>query len=193
MNIPKRKKYFILGTLLLLIAVCLFVVWPTIKEIKNISTKIYEQKEELEKLYLKGQFLKPTKEQYKKSQSQIPDLSKLIIKKKEELKIITALEEAASRNTLLQEINLQDPEKVTKEKTKPETKYQAIRLIIKVSGNYSNFLKYLVDLELLDYYINIDTIRIFSQDASGFIVTTDNTSSKDVVSVLINAHITREN
>lgn len=188
MIIPKRKIYFGAATLILLVVVILLVIKPTSKEIKEISSEIHTQREELEKLYLRGQFLKPAKEQYEKAVLQLPNLSKIFVAPGEELQIITALEQAAAKNNLNQEINLKEVE--IKEDEQPEN-YQATPITLKVIGNYQNFISYLTDLESLDYYININDFRIFTSGGGSFVMV-GKQPANDSVSVLMNGNIYRK-
>lgn len=188
MIIPKRKIYFIVSTFVLLIVVALCVIRPTSNEIKDMSTQIHTQREELEKLYLRGQFLKPAKEQYEKAKLQIPDLSKIFVAEGDELQIITVLEQAAAKNNLDQEINLKE---IGGDEDGAINGYMPIPITLKIIGNYKNLIKYLSDLESLDYYINIDDFKIFTLSAGGFTIVGRQPAS-DSVSVLINGNIYRK-
>lgn len=171
-----------------------FIIYPSFKEIKEMSNEIYKQKEQLEKLYLAGQFLKPTQKQYEKIKPQTSELSKMFIIKNQELEIISALENIASKNNLKQKIDLEEPKEnpaTGKLENNPIRKYQPLTLNIQITGNYINFLKYLIDLETLDYYINIKDFRIFSQGDGGFIIDKTQSIDKNDVSILINSTIFR--
>lgn len=180
MPFPRKKIYFIFGTLIILLALIFLILNPAIKEIKAISKEIQTQKKEVEDLYLKGQFLEPTKKQYEKISSALPEPQKLFIIKEQELSLITALENIAQKNNLEQKITLQDI------KNEDGSKSQNMSLTIKVNGNYPNLIKYLADLESLDYYININNLRIFRQPSKSF-TTSDGPINENAVSALVNA------
>ena len=188
MIIPKRKIYFICVTFILLIIVAFIVILPTSKEMKDVSAQIYKQKQELEKLYLSGRLLRPTKEQYEKVKFQIPDLSKIFVNDGEELQFITALEKIADDNNLDQEIDMRE---VTTEEEAQTKDYQKIPITLKVIGGYQNFINYLAGLESLDYYINIEDFRILTSSNGNFRFT-DKQPASDSISALINGNIYRK-
>jgi len=184
MAIKQKKIYFTFGTFICLLLVSVFIVYPSIKEIKKISNQINEQKEKLEKFYMEGCFLKPTKNQYEKIEPQIAELSKIFIHENQELDLITNLENIASKNNLKQKIELKE----LKEDTKTQAKYETLPLTIKIIGNYLNCIKYLIELEALNFYINIDEIKAFSFGTGGFKTEGISSINKNDVSILINAH-----
>lgn len=189
MTTTKRKIYFVSGTFIGLILIVVFIILPSIQEMKEISNDIHAQKEKLEKLYLEGRFLKPTKNQYEKMEPQITDLSKVFVINDQELEIITTLEKIALKNKLEQKIDLQEP--LENEEEQQNSKYEVMPLSIKIIGNYSNFLKYLTKVETLDYQINIKDYRIFSTEVGEIIMDEIKFIDKNIVSVLINAEVFR--
>lgn len=197
MPISKRKIYFIISTFLLLVLVIFLIIKPAASEIKSITVSVRTQKEKLEKLYVAGQLLKTTQEQYQKIESQISEVSKIFITQGQELEFITRLEEIALKNNLIQKIDLQEPiieENQTKDQK--DRQYETLPLRLNISGNYPNLLKYLTNLESLDYYINIENFRILAyhdQDINLLINKEQSTPNANYITALINANVFRNN
>ncbi|NQU77765.1 hypothetical protein HQ544_03655 [Candidatus Falkowbacteria bacterium] len=192
MNIPKIKIYFTIGVFLLLLAVAGFIVRPSIQQIKKIADEINQEKTKVEKLYLQGQFLKPTQKQYEKVKPQVADLEKIFIAKEKKLDIITALEGIAAKNRLDQKIELKEEKIEKNEKVKEQAvnkKYETLNLSIKITGTYPDLIKYLTDLEALDYYINIKDFRILSSGNAGSMVSQGEKPGLNDIGALINANI----
>jgi len=150
---PREKIIFSTSLTLVLTAILLiFVAWPSIQEIRSLNDQIYSQRSELEKLYKKGQLLKQTLKEYEEVKPTTAALERIYIKRGEELNFITTLENIASTNKLEQNIKLgaQDPKKQTNQ----------LPMQLELKGNLSSFISYLANLEALDYYLNIDTIRL---------------------------------
>jgi Tfp pilus assembly protein PilO len=150
---PREKIIFSTSLTLVLTAILLiFVAWPSIREIKSLNDQIYYQRLELEKLYQKGQLLKQTLKEYEEVKPTTAALDHIYIKRGEELNFITTLENIASTNKLEQNIRLgsQDPKKQTNQ----------LPMQLELKGSLSSFVSYLAGLEALDYYLNIDTVRL---------------------------------
>ncbi len=76
------KKKIILSMaifLLIILGLLLFVVIPTVRDIKNMSREIEEQRLDLEKKYIKGQSLKQLAENLKMIEPELVKLDKIFI------------------------------------------------------------------------------------------------------------------
>lgn len=133
-----------------------FVVMPTISDIKKMGEEIENQRIDLEQKYIKGQSLRKLTENLKKIEPQLVVLDQIFISQNHELEFITALEELANQNNISQKINLQE---LPKDGNKA---YQKTPLQISAKGNFINLMNYLIDLEALNYYININSINLSS-------------------------------
>jgi hypothetical protein len=148
---PQRKAIIIIG-LTLLTSIGLFVImgYSSIKEIKNLSLQIEEQRSQLEELYIRGKNIKQTLQQYHEIKPTINTIDNIYVKRGEELKFITTLENIAN----VQGIN-QEP-KIVSQPNNSNT----LQLELTTTASLNRIIKYLIGLESLDYYINIDTIRL---------------------------------
>lgn len=159
---PKNK---ITVSLILWLAIILsliyFIVRPTVKEIKTMSRAIEAQREDLEKKYVKGQSLKKLTENLNKIEPKLELLNQIFINKNRELEFIASLENEANNNQISQKINLSAPQTI---KNKD---FQIINLQLSTGGKFIKQLKYLMDLESLNYYINIKSLELSASPAGG--------------------------
>jgi len=177
-----RKKIIatIIIFLLVINSVIYFVIIPTIKDIKQMKSEIEAQRIDLEKKYLKGQSLKRLTENLKKIEPQLARLNQVFINQNRELEFITTLEETADQNSIAQKIDLgiiQD----TNEQT-----FQKNSLKLFTQGNFMRQMNYLTNLEALNYYINIKSLKLFP--ASAQIMTPEKQqSAQDNINMIISA------
>lgn len=131
------------------------IAWPSINTIKTLAEQVYEQRVELEKLYQRGQLLKQTLREYEEIKPSLATLNRIYINRGHELEFITTLEETAINNGVTHQIKLTaaDPQK----QTNNQLQYQ-----LQINGNLTDFIRYLASLEALDFYININTLRLSS-------------------------------
>jgi len=160
----KRKFLFYIAVFVSIYAVIIvFIILPTVKDLRVISKAIYNERVDLEKKYLKGQLLKKTVEDFKKIKPGEERLDAIFIVKGNELTFIQLLEEMANDNEVSQELFLK--------KGQPAEELPSLPLEITIEGDYLNTLNYLNDLEQLDQYFNIDIINIstFGVESKGTI------------------------
>ncbi len=153
------KSKVIISTIffvLFIASIVFFIIIPAVNDIKTIRDEINGQRLDLEIKYVKGQSLKSISEKLEKVQPKIDELDRVFIDKNRNLDFITALEEVALNNNIIQKINLLDK--------KDGGVYELIPVQLFSSGSFNNVMDYLVDLESLSYYINIDSIRITSSN-----------------------------
>ncbi len=157
-------KYKIIAAVMVVIVISgliyYFVILPTINDIKSISSSVYLERLDLEKKYLRGQLLKKTMEDFEKIKPEKKRLSRIFVKKGQELEFITALEKISSNHGLEQSLKLGANQNLT-------NTYYPTRLEVSVKGEFIDFLKYLNNLEKFDYYYNIDSITISSDSQRG--------------------------
>lgn len=132
-----------------------FIILPTIQDIKRISDAVYIERIDLEKKYVRGQLLKKTLEDFEKVKPEKEKLASIFIKEGKELEFITALEKIAAGHNLEQSIQLQ-----TAIRGKGEKNLYPLLLAVGINGDFIEILKYLKDLEKLNYYFNIFSLNI---------------------------------
>ncbi len=149
-----HSKVIIYISLTLIMSIGLFAIigYPSIKEIKNLSNKIEEQRSQLEQLYIRGKNIKQTLQQYREIKPTVSNLDNIYIKRGEELKFITTLENTANEQSVDQEPKLVSPPVNSTSNT--------LQLELTTTTSLNRIIKYIMGLEALDYYINIDTVRL---------------------------------
>jgi Tfp pilus assembly protein PilO len=145
-----------IAVLVFITVIILFIIVPTVNDIKNISNSIYQERIELEKKYLRGQLLKKTVSDFEAIKPQQDILDEIFIKDGEELKFVSILEDLADNNGVRQNLDLQI------KNTEEKKGIKHIPLKITVSGNFHQVMGYLNDLQMLKYYFNISDLRITS-------------------------------
>ncbi|MFH1610764.1 MAG: type 4a pilus biogenesis protein PilO [Patescibacteria group bacterium] len=146
------------STLLVLVIILAYIVLPSIKHINELSNQIFAERTKLEELYLKGQSLKRSTEEYRKIKNEISELENIFINEEQELNLITQLETLASETNVKQELNIKENEK--------NTDNEKMYIALNIRGQYTDIIKYIEEVEALDLYINFDKIR-FSKNAQG--------------------------
>lgn len=170
MNLPSFKKLtlkqkmilFPISWILFVFLIINFIALPAIKDIKNLKTEIIDQKVDLEKKIVKERNMNKVSAKIEEIEPQIEKFEKIFVNQNRELEFITVIEDIAEKNGLSQKINLLTAS------AKQSHAYKTIPLNIDVGGNFTNFVKYLIDLESLNYYINVKNIQIDSLQQSRF-------------------------
>ncbi len=137
-----------------------FIVIPSINNIMGIRNEIEAQRIDLEIKYKKGQSLKKLSENLKTVTPQIAKLDKIFINKDNVLGFITTMEKIADDNRVSQNINLLSSKSIAR------NGYKKIPLQITVNGDFIKQLNYLISLEALNYYININSLELTSSGRS---------------------------
>lgn len=135
------------------ILILAFIVLPAVKNIKKMKADIEFQRLDLEKKYVKSQRLKKMALSLGKIENEVNRLDNIFISEHRQLEFITILENVAQENGLDQEINLNMD-------TGEKKEFNTANLNMRVVGNYGGLVKYLKDLEDLEYYINITDLEM---------------------------------
>lgn len=177
MKIKNKLKLIILSTVISIAGIIFFIMLPVIKNIKKVNAEITELKLSMEQNKKNSQPLKETMKKLKKINVKIASFSHLYIPADGELKLITELEKIAGKNDLEQKISLSN--------TSGETGQLNLNLI----GTYPDLLKYLSDLKILDYYININSIALKKSAKKQPVKPTNEESDKIIKSSIIEASL----
>lgn len=156
LSLEKKIILSIIFLVLFILSIIFFIILPAVKDIKDIRDDIDSQRIDLEKRYINGQNIRSLSEKLNKVESQIAILDQSFINKNCGLEFITTLEEIADKNKIVQKINL------SAQINKNDDLYKKIPVQFFTQGNFLNQLNYLIDLEALNYYINIKSIEIIS-------------------------------
>jgi len=169
-----KLKIAVYTTLVIIVisVIIALIILPTVQEIRQISVSIYNERIDLEKKYLKGQLLKKTIADFEEIEPQKEKLESIFIIESEELEFISTLENVSSISGVKQVIELKtkDIQEKNNIKTYP--------LKITASGDFNQIMKYITSLEGLDYYLNIDYLKIVSDQNSLMATLTGNAFAK---------------
>jgi hypothetical protein len=129
-----------------------FIIWPSIKDIRSLNEVIENQQVELERLYIKGRSIKQTLEEYREVKPTVATLDNIYVKRGDELKLITTLEQVAHDQGVEQDLTQASPTDNRQGNT--------LQLQLHVVGSLPKLIKYLAALEALDYYLNVNLLRL---------------------------------
>lgn len=160
-NLKNKIIATLIGFALIIFALIYYIVVPTIKDIKAMGEEIQEQKIDLEKKYIKRNSLRQLREDLKKIEPKLSLLDQVFINKNRELEFITALENEANRSQVSQKINFNSPADAASQG------FQKNDLQLFTNGDFNKQLKYLINLETLNYYINIKLMELSSSPGVG--------------------------
>lgn len=148
-NINLKKKFFICTAIFLLTAcnIIYFIIIPAINEIKKTGEEIVLMQKDVNDKYDKITSLKKLTADANKIEPEMAKLRQIFIDKNNQLGFIQELEEIAKNNNVNQSINI------------GAISDNAL-LNLSVQGEIGNLYNYLLDIESLNYYVNIKNISI---------------------------------
>lgn len=157
----KNKLYFIISSTACIFILVFFIILPSCRDIKKVSSEIRDEREYLEKLYLRGQHLKEVKKNFKDIEPHINDLEKIFIAPGEEVGFITSLENLAANKGIEQKLELENLLATKGQDQGNELMpYEILPLTLNLQGTFPQLITYLIGLELLDYYVIINSLTI---------------------------------
>lgn len=155
LNLKQRIAAISSGLIILTAAIVYFVIFPTVRDIQNLSDEIYEQRVDLEKKYQRGQLLRQTVEDFRKLEPNKEKLDAVFFTKDSELELITTLEEIASRNRAQASLRIQKSFGL-------RHGLEVLPISLNIQADFPQLLTYLQDLESLPFYLTIGKLRISS-------------------------------
>lgn len=153
LNLEKRTILILAVFSLMIVAILIAVIIPTISYIKGLNTETESLRQYLEKKYEANHTLSSSKQKIEELKIATADYENYLFFKGDELKLITALEDLATDFKLSQKINSSDLDK-------PSGDY--VRINLTLSGNYQNLLQYFSALEKQKYFIHTENLQLFS-------------------------------
>jgi len=152
--------------------VAAFIIIPTVNEIQSIKTDITMERMELEEKFRQGQLIRKVLQDFKEAKNEQKTLEAVYIEPGKELNFITHLENLALSHNLEQTLTKTAGDK--NEDTR-------LPIEIRLEGNFIQAMRYIADLESMDYYFLISDIRILSKNTK-----TGETSTSVVGSAFFN-------
>jgi len=149
-----------------------FVILPFSAQIIEEKKAIISEKVNLEKQTIRQKNIANLEKTIEQVKSEIKKIENSYINKNNQLEFITTLEGIAARNKVEQKINLSQSNKKD-----DKAKYIEEPLVLEVRGQHDNVIKYLLDIESLNYYINIKSLEM---------IAAENTTNNNVLSSALN-------
>jgi len=153
MSIKKRMVLSVVVVILVNVLIVYFIIIPTVTDIQAISDAVHRERVDLEKKYQRGQLLNKTLENFEQVKEQRGKIIRSFVAEGNELAFVTLLENIAEKNNLEQDIKL-DARRASESKNL----YLSQKITITLTGKYGELRRYLYELELIPYYINVNDI-----------------------------------
>lgn len=139
-----------------ILLVVLGVIIPTAQYIKRLNDETTTLKNYLERKYESTTNLRSSIKKIEEIKLAVNEYPQYFFKPGDELVLITALEDIANKNKVTQKIENSNLDQKAS---------NSIRVSLSVNGEYEKTLKYLSDLEKLNYFINVEKLQLTSAGA----------------------------
>lgn len=159
LNVKVKLGFFVLLPLMVIILLSYFVILPSANKIVVIKQDVEKRRMEIEQKYENRKRMGDITGYFEKVKANIDVLNRPFVNNDQKLEFITSLEDIAVENNVEQRIDLRPQEAVTRDF------YEVIPVSITTNGEFKDQFNYLLGLESLDEYININYLQINS--ASG--------------------------
>ena len=153
--LSQKKKIYIsgIGIFLVFLTLLFGLIFPLFSSIKKDSFELFSQKEKLASLENTKESFNQIQESYPNFQSGIEKINSLFINPKEPIEFIGFLEKTA------QSLNLSIQILLGGEQPKG-TDWQSISFQVKITGSFSNLMKFLEKIESAPYLVEINNLNI---------------------------------
>jgi len=151
LNIEKQTIILVGIFSTIIVAIILGIILPTVKYIKNLNQETAALKEYLERKYENTANLRSSIKKIEEIKNVVNGYSQYFFEPGDELYLITTLENIANKNKVNQKIensNLDQPNQ------------EMVKMTLTINGEYERVLKYLADIERIDYFINIEKLQL---------------------------------
>ncbi len=154
MKLNTEKRTIIILTIFSVITLIIIfqIIFPTIRYIKNLEQDTNNLREYLEKKYENTKTIRTSKKKIEEIKSTVAKYPDYLFYHGDELKLITTLENIATRNQIIQKIDNSNLDKLD----------DKLNLSLTLNGDYQNILKYLSALEKENYYFIITNLQLSS-------------------------------
>lgn len=159
MKLPLAKKLFLSLTALVVIilGISITILYPTIKKIMSLGSDIGQIQQNMEEKYEISQKLRRSLQEIDEVEKNTAEYSQAYIQKGSELEVITALENIAAENKIVQNMNMTLVENQGTDKVAMPEYY---RISFVTNGSFADQISYLEALNKLPYYLIIQNINL---------------------------------
>jgi|GEM_PF-2799962 Tfp pilus assembly protein PilO len=148
----KKQGIIIITTVVVLLIVVAVIIYPTVNNIIKMNRQIVFERMNLELKLAAGLNITKTKAELTKIDQYADDIDSILIETGQEIEFVQLLENLAIQNGIHFDIQ-SDFIGVGSNKL-----YTKIPLNLIITGNYTNIVKYISDLESLPNYLNIEML-----------------------------------
>jgi len=154
MKLTSTNKTIVTVCLLsaVILSIIILVIIPAIQSIKKITTETSNLRLYMEQKYKESLRSKLTKKKLERITEDVKNYDKYLFKNTQALELIQLLENLSSKSKVTQKINNSNLDSITPGKK--------LNINLTVNGKYTDVLNYLHNLETIDYFVNIETIRL---------------------------------
>ena len=146
----KNKIIILLSTLfLVIISSVAFYIYPTFSKISKVKNELHEQRVQLAILEQQRSDLETTRRDYNNIKDDIDQVSKIFLKKDSIPDLISDLEKYSNGKEITQEISLGNLDANSQ-----------LKLTLSLTGNNSNIVDYISNLENLNIYLIITDFNL---------------------------------
>ena len=149
-----RMLITFLGYSFVIFMIIYFIILPRVNFIRKNGKAIVDRRVFLEEQYIKARNFKKNNEEMKLVDKDIERLDEVFVHYNEDLQFIETLENLASSYNVEQRISL------GKIESEEINEFEEITLEISAEGSFLNIMNYLIGLETLNYYVNINSLDI---------------------------------
>ncbi len=153
LNLKTKTQLLILFYVLLTVLIIYFYIIPSLTTIESLKAEIFTEKIEQEKRLNREKNYASLGSKIKEIEPRLNILENVYINANRKLEFITTLEGMAIDNGVEQKLNLDL-------KFNSDGTIKKVPVSIEVSGTYSAILNYLISLETISYYININSFDL---------------------------------
>ena len=139
---------------LLLVLVILLYDWPILKRINEFYDALEAEVAALEAQNEQGNSFTKASLDWQQFSAKLPTSAQLLQPSGQELELIKLLEQQAEKNHLTQELTL------GQNRRDWSPKIEVLGLSAKLTGNYSDIINYLENLEKLNFQLTVDSVII---------------------------------
>jgi len=148
----------ILNTVVLFLA-AIFIIFgvisPTTKRINETTKNIYGLRALMEKKYQQSMRSRLTKSKIEQIKEETSTYPTYLFHVRDTLKLIQDLENIAKKNNTEQKIKSSNLDKITTQ--------DKVNINLDITGKYMDLLNHLHDLEMINYFFNIEELRLAPQ------------------------------
>ncbi len=151
MTCQKKIYLTLIVSIIIIIALLIFLVNPLVDKIKSLSTDLMEKKNMVFSYQERGgEYLKNLQDEYTELEPKILEINNSFADPEKAIDFILAVERIAALTNNYQEIREIDSAK----------EENVLSFQVSLWGSFSNLVKFLTQIENMNYFVDSDSLRI---------------------------------